>query len=45
MLSAPRANLLTHKRRELLLDAVDFVQVLKSKVPANEALQHAWLCS
>ena len=45
MLSALRADLLTHKRQELPPDAIDLIQVLKSKVPANEALQHAWLCS
>ncbi len=45
MLSALRAELLTHKRQELPLDAIDFLQVLKSKVPAHEALQHAWLCN
>ena len=45
MLSALRAGLLLHKRPELPLDAIDFLQVLKSKAPANEALQHAWLCS
>ena len=45
MLSALRADLLTHKRQELPLDAIDFLQVLQNKVPANEALQHAWLCS
>lgn len=42
MLSALRAELLT---QELPLDAIDFLQVLKSKVPAHEALQHAWLCN
>ncbi|DBB05698.1 TPA: hypothetical protein ACH3X1_012307 [Trebouxia sp. C0004] len=45
MLSALRVDLLTHKRQELPPDAIDFLQVLKRKVPANEALQHAWLCS
>ncbi|DBA96654.1 TPA: hypothetical protein ACH3X1_015511 [Trebouxia sp. C0004] len=45
MLNGLRADLLTHQRQELPLDAIDFLQVLKSKVPANEALQHAWLCS
>ena len=43
MFCALRAELLTHKRQELSLDGIDFLQVLKSKVPANEALQHAWL--
>ena len=45
MLSALRADLLAHKRQELPPDAIDFLQVLESKVPANEALQHAWLCN
>ncbi len=45
MLSALREGLLTHNRQDLPLDAIDLIQVLKSKVPANEALQHAWLCS
>ena len=45
VLSAQREGLLTHNRQDLLLDAIDLIPVLKSKVPANEALQHAWLCS
>ncbi|KAL3163146.1 hypothetical protein ABBQ32_009556 [Trebouxia sp. C0010 RCD-2024] len=45
MLSALRAEFLSHKCQELPLGAIDFLQVLKSKVPANEALQHVWLCS
>lgn len=45
MLSALRADLLTHKCQELPPDAIDLLRVLKSKVPASEALQHAWLCS
>ncbi|DBB07453.1 TPA: hypothetical protein ACH3X3_008930 [Trebouxia sp. C0006] len=45
MLSALRADLLTHKRQELPLDAIDFLQVLQNKVPANEALQRGGPCS
>ena len=45
MLSALRESLLTHNRQDLPLDAIDLIQVLICKVPANEALQHAWLCS
>ena len=45
MLSALRADLLTHKRQELPSDAIDLLKVLRRKAPANEALQHAWLCS
>ena len=45
MMTALRADLLTHKCQELPLDAIDLLQSLKSEVPANEALQHAWLCN
>ena len=45
MSSALRADLLSHKHQDLSLDAVGLLQVLQSKVPANEALQHAWLCN
>lgn len=45
MLSALRADLFRHKGQHLPLDAISLLQVLKSKVLANEALQQAWLCS
>ena len=45
MLKALRADLLSHKRQDLPLDAIGLLQLLESKVPADEALQHAWLRS
>ena len=45
MLKALRPDLLSHKRQDLPLDALGLLQLLESKVPANEALQHAWLRS
>jgi len=45
MLSDLKADLSRHKGQELPLDAVDLLQVLKSKVSANEASQQAWLCN
>ena len=37
MLSALRAELLTHKRQELPLDAIDFLQVLKQDLEDSQA--------
>ena len=40
-----RADLLRHMRQDLPPDAIGLLQDPKSKVPANEALQHAWIRS
>lgn len=45
MMTALRADLLTHKSQELPSDAIDLLESRNRKVPADEALQHAWLCN
>lgn len=37
------SKLFKHKSQDVASDAVGLLQMLKSKVPANEALKHAWL--
>lgn len=45
MMTALRADLLTHQSQGLPSDAIDLLESLRRKLPANEALQHPWLCN